>query len=83
MSEQQPTGGSVKAVQRARPARRRTVGVVGCAALIDACSNFVERLDAHPAGAAIVFGIIALAAVCVAVVALAVTLHAALTSRAC
>lgn len=51
---------------------------MGSAALIHECSNFVAQLDAHPVGAAIFLGIIALAAV-----ALAVTLRAALTSRAC
>ncbi len=46
------------------------------AALIDACSNFVVQLDEHQVGAAIFFGIIALAAVSVAVVALAMTQRA-------
>ncbi|WP_426021636.1 hypothetical protein [Burkholderia pseudomallei] len=51
------------------------------AALIDACSNFVAQLDAHQVGAAIVLCIIVRAAVCVVVVALAVTLLAATRSK--
>ncbi|WP_211622725.1 hypothetical protein [Paraburkholderia domus] len=80
MREQQPTGVSAETVEGARPVRRRTVGVMQYAALIDACSHFVAQLDAHPAGAAIFLCIIALAAGCwllaagcVVVVALAVT----------
>lgn len=45
---------------------------MGSAALIHECSNFVAQLDAHPVGAVIFLGIIALAAVALAV-----------TSRAC
>lgn len=63
MNKQQPTCISARAVEGARQVRRRTVGVMEIATLIDAVSNFVAQLDAHPVGAAIFLGIIALAAV--------------------
>lgn len=83
MSQQQQTGVSTKAVEGARPIRRRTFRVMESAALVNACSNFVAQLDSHQFGAAIVLGIIALATLSVVVVALAVTLRAALASREC
>ena len=82
MSKQQSrrrTARVVRTVQGARPARCRTFRVMGSAALIHECSNFVAQLDAHRFATAIV--LITLVTLSVVVVALAVTLRAAPDSR--
>lgn len=80
MNEKQQAGVSRKEQRRVRPTRPRKLYLVGGAALIQACSNFVVQLDAHKVGAAIFLGIIALAAVTMVFVAM--TLRAGKPSAA-
>ncbi|MFM0142450.1 hypothetical protein [Paraburkholderia sp. RL18-085-BIA-A] len=53
-----------------RPTRPRKLYLVGSAALIHACGDFVVQLDTHKVGAAIFFFILALAAVSAVFVAM-------------
>jgi hypothetical protein len=80
MRKQQSTDVLARTAQGERQVRRHTFRVMEVAALIDACGHFVAQLDAHQFGAAIVLCIVALAAAGAVVVALALTLRAALAS---
>ena len=80
MLKQQPTDVLARTVQKERQVRRHRLRVMEVAALIDACGHFVAQLDAHQFGAAIILCIVVLATAGAMVVALALTLRAALAS---
>ncbi|WP_133662061.1 hypothetical protein [Paraburkholderia sp. BL10I2N1] len=81
MNEKRQAGVSGKGHRSVRPTRPRKLYLVGSAALVQACSNFVVQLDAHRVGAAIFLGVIALAAVTMVFVAMTLRTGKPLTAH--